>query len=76
MCRGVSMSRFFTLDKIDNGNGTEVATLVCHDDGKDPEPWGNVDDFDRLFNACSKRWPALGWDIDKLIACVNECEFE
>jgi hypothetical protein len=44
--------------------------------GVEREIWTTIPDLDRLFDACSKRWDQYGWDLDKLIKAVEECEFD
>lgn len=63
--------RTFALEKK---NG--VDTVVCKIEGKEDDDWCSVDDLDRLFEACSKRWSRYGWDLNKLIAAINECDFD
>lgn len=63
------------LEKCDNGNGQQIDTLVKYTDGV-REECGTVDEFVRLFEACSKRWEKYGWDLDKVIQCIAECEFD
>lgn len=41
----------------------------------DKEEWCSVEDLDELFEACSRRWP-VGWDLNKLLTCVEECQFD
>lgn len=42
---------------------------------KGEEEWTTVKDLDKLFDACTVRWPA-GWDLNKLLTCIRECEFD
>lgn len=65
----------FKLEKVANQNGTGVPTLVkYHADGT-REEWGNVDDFDRLFNACSNRW-GTNWNLEKTCIAILESEID
>lgn len=69
----------FQLVKKEDENGQLQDTLVRNqalDNGTiDTEDWCTISDLDRLFNACSRRWPK-GWDLDKLLTCVSECDFD
>jgi hypothetical protein len=66
----------FALEKKADKNGQVQDTLVRKEDGKPDEDWGTVNDFDRLFAACSQRWAEYGWDLEKLITAVRECQFD
>lgn len=74
------MSVKFTLEKVENERtGALEDALVKHEtlEGKtESEQWCTVNELDRLFEACSRRWEANGWDLEKLMTCVNECDFE
>lgn len=69
------MPKFALEDRLDKV-GVMVPTLVKYDD-LDPagEEWGNVQDFDRLFDACVARW-GRDWDLDKLIATISETQID
>jgi len=72
---------FFKLEKRPDASGRQVDTLVkCVGNpdsvlGAEEEEWCTVNDLDRLFEACARRWP-IGWDLEKLITAVRECEFD
>lgn len=72
----IRMSVEFKLEKKPNRNGTLVDTLVKYETDKEPEDWTTIEELDRLFEACVRRWNENGWDLEKLITCVNECEFD
>jgi hypothetical protein len=40
------------------------------------DQWCTISELDRLFETCSRRWDEHGWDLEKLITCVTECEFD
>jgi len=70
----------FALEKIeDEATGQAVDTLVKYTkDGEQPETsetWGNVVEFNQLFDACVKRWDN-NWDLNKVVTAVLECEFD
>lgn len=66
----------FKLEKRPHENGEELATIIKYEDGKEVDQWCTIMDLDRLFDTCSRRWAKHGWDLNKLIACVSECEFD
>ena len=57
-----------------------VRTVREGDTVKEREVMTSIPDLYRLFNACDKRWPkppqGEGWDLEKLLVCVSECEFD
>ena len=66
----------FTLEPIADSNGIEVPTLIksTEDGGKiDKEPWGNVQEFDRLFETCARKWGS-DWDLEKVCVAITESE--
>ena len=70
----------FALEKIeDEQTGQTVDTLIKYTkDGDAPETseaWGNVLEYNQLFDACVKRW-GDNWDLNKVVAAVIECEFD
>lgn len=71
----------FALEKrADENTGVEVDTLVKYTENENGikdsgEPWGNVMEFDRLFDVCSRRWPR-GWDLNKVMTAIQECDFD
>lgn len=65
----------FKLEKLTNKLGVEVDTLVKYEDGKKLDIWCDVMELDCLFDTCTRRWPR-GWDLEKLVTCINECEFD
>jgi hypothetical protein len=72
--------KFALVQKENDRTGQMEDTLVkqtTSDNGStEEEQWCTVPELDRLFDACSRRWQANGWDLEKLITCVNECDFE
>lgn len=66
----------FVVQKMTDDNGQTTDHLVKKVEGQPDESWGSISEFDRLFNACSTRWSKHGWDLNKLITAVNECEFD
>lgn len=62
--------------KMTDANGQEAEHLVRKEDGKPDEDLGSIPEFYRLFDACVERWPVHGWDLNKLIQCVRECDFD
>lgn len=71
----------FTLEKRENEStgSLEDALIKTTTDDKGvstEEQWMTVPELDRLFDACSRKWSQNGWDLEKLIVCVNECEFD
>lgn len=71
----------FTLEKRQNEDtgAIEDALIKTTTDAEgktNEEQWLTVPELDRLFDVCSRRWEANGWDLEKLITCVNECEFD
>lgn len=80
------MNTKWTLEDVhDPETGAMVPTLIRYmskdtADGEgrpmQREEMGSVNDFIRLFKACQRRWSDNGWDIEKLIAAVNQCEFD
>lgn len=71
----------FTLEKRENEStgALEDALIKTSTDDKGvstEEQWLTVPELDRLFDVCSRRWQENGWDLEKLITCVNECEFD
>lgn len=72
----------FTLEKKENERtGAEEDAIIKNNiDDKgaviDQEQWCTIPELDRLFDACSRRWKDNGWDLEKLMTCVNECEFD
>lgn len=69
----------FVLEKVRDRNDDLKQTIVkitTDDKGKEErEEWTTIADLDRLFDACTARWPR-GWDLEKLLTCVRECEFD
>lgn len=66
----------FVIEKKSDDNGQISDHIIKKVDGQPDESWGSIPEFDRLFDACSTKWKKHGWDLNKLITCVNECEFE
>jgi hypothetical protein len=71
----------FTLEKRVNENtgATEDALIKTTTDDKGvstEEQWLTVPELDRLFDTCSRRWSENGWDLEKLLVCINECAFD
>jgi len=73
----------FTLKKVPNertGNPEDALIKETTDDatGKvtESEQWCTVNELDRLFETCARRWPDNGWDLEKLMVAVNECDFD
>jgi len=71
----------FELQKVENERtgALEDALIKITTDstGKsESEQWCTVNELDRLFEACSRKWATNGWDLEKLMVCVNECDFE
>lgn len=75
----MSKVRFALEKRADENTGVEVDTLMKYTDHEngtgEGEPWGNVIEFNRLFDVCSRRWPA-GWDLEKVITAVQESDFD
>jgi len=75
------MKVFFKLEKRPDSTGQEIDTLVKYtQDNPDSVPdsgeeWCSVQDLDRLFEVCTTRWP-VGWDLEKLMTAVRECDFD
>ncbi|MGZ3742742.1 MAG: hypothetical protein ACXVB1_00130 [Pseudobdellovibrionaceae bacterium] len=65
----------FKLEKREDDNGQMVDTLIRQENGTE-EIWTTIPDLNRLFDVCSRRWERHGWDLEKLITCINECEFD
>lgn len=70
----------FALEKIeDEATGVPVDTLIKYvKEGDAPEvaePWGNVMEYNQLFDACSARW-GTNWDLNKVIAAINESQLD
>ena len=75
------MSVKFELQKVENSRtgALEDALVKLTTDGlgnTEAEQWCTVNELDRLFEACSRRWAENGWDLEKLLQCVSECEFD
>lgn len=71
----------FTLEKRANESTGAIEDALIktttQPDGKtEEEQWLTVPELDRLFDTCSRRWSANGWDLEKLLTCINECEFD
>lgn len=72
----------FKLEKVENDRtgALEDALIKETTDASgvvlDSEQWCTVNELDRLFEACSRRWATNGWDLEKLMVAVNECDFE
>lgn len=68
------MPRFTLEDVKQPATSVTVPTLVkYHDDGR-REEWGNVQDFDQLFDTCVSRWGS-NWDLNKVCTAIRECDF-
>lgn len=71
----------YALEKVEDKAGQMLDTLVKFTLEDAPaaveqrEELTSVQDLDRLFDACSARWP-VGWDLEKLLTCIKECEFD
>jgi hypothetical protein len=39
------------------------------------ETWGDMEDFDDLFQACFDRWES-NWDLNKVMTAIRECDFD
>lgn len=71
----------FALEDVADSNGIVVPTLVKYTKIKDSdqpetrEEWGNVHDFDSLFNACVSRWGS-NWNLEKVIVAIRESEID
>lgn len=61
----------FTLEKKTGSLGELIKT---HDSGE-REPWGTVEDFDQLFDACVKRW-GKNWDLNKVCVSIRESNID
>lgn len=69
------MNISFKLEKKQDKAGQLVDTIVKYIDNKEDEEWCTIPDLDRLFDSCVSRWGS-NWDLNKLVTCVNECEFD
>ena len=66
----------FALEKVeDESTGQPIDTLIKYtkegDAPETSEPWGNVMEYNSLFDACVSRW-GNNWDLNKVIAAINE----
>lgn len=59
----------FTLEKKKGSFGELFKT---RDDGT-KEAWGTIEDFDRLFDECVKKW-GNNWDLNKVLIAIKESE--
>ena len=39
------------------------------------EAWGDMEDFDDLFEACFERWDTQ-WDLNKVITAIKESDID
>jgi hypothetical protein len=69
----------FILKKTTNSVGAEIDALFKQTTDEKgvmtEEEWTNVSDLDLLFDTCTRKWPR-GWDLEKLLTCIRECDFE
>jgi hypothetical protein len=70
----------FVLEDAQDSTGCTVPTLfkLGLEDGKEVsrEPWGDVQDFDTLYKACSRRWGDGNWDLDLVCVAIRESDVE
>lgn len=70
----------FVLKKVENERTGALEDALIKEttvNGQtESEQWCTVNELDRLFEACQRRWSVNGWDLEKLMVCVNECDFE
>ncbi len=69
------MTTFALVKKINEETGSEQLALIKKVEGKPDEEWTTMDDLNRLFDSCVARWGS-NWDLEKLIVCIRECEFD
>lgn len=65
----------FKMEDISNPQGIVIPTIVKYIDDSNREEWCNVDDLDKLFDACVQRWGS-NWDLNKVLEAVHDCEFD
>lgn len=65
----------FKLEKVEDNTGTPVDTLVKYVEGKEGEPWINIQELDKLFDTCVARWSS-NWDLEKVLTAIREAEFD
>lgn len=74
------MSTTFVVKQVQNERTGALENAVVKETTvngvTESEQWCTIDELDRLFEACSRRWSVNGWDLEKLMTCVNECDFE
>ena len=70
------MSVKFVLNKVENERTGSLEDALVKEvtvgDKTETEQWCTINELDRLFDACSRRWAENGWDLEKLIVAVNE----
>ena len=68
----------FKLEKRpDENTGVEVDTLIkCEISAEGTEmeeTWGNVTEFNQLFDTCVARWGS-NWDLNKVMTAIRESD--
>ena len=73
----------FKLEKVLNEDtGTEKLSLVKYTPvssgaatNTEREVWFAIEDIDRLFDTCVKRWKD-NWDLDKVCVAISESQID